>query len=409
MGRDARGRSRVFRNPAQASWRPGTRGGTGGAAGAAPCGAEAARRLRPLGSSARGFDRIRGKARRQTRRGAAVGGGSMRGMDAVIAMQADGRGHVVMHVLPMGDEEEPRAAVGIEEFNRLVLSKNLTQLMSCIDELGPISLVPLCPNPPALFAVEQERVLRAGEAARLFRRGALLQPDARLLEGELLIDHPAVARVNVSALRRAARERDAAGAGFLGRLEAAGEDARVSVEPLRDWLGLRNGLAAASRVLGFMTNPPLADGLDPRALRAAPLAAAGFERAGGQYRLPSSPSLSVACGEGDVQAEVARRYIEAEFDAWLRPTVGLGGGLGLEVSPTSVGTGLVTGLWRMLALRDGWEVAICPNCGSAFLRPSKGYAARRRQWCDNSCRLLYVKRGGPGAWFDSFKARCGGR
>ena len=158
-----------------------------------------------------------------------------------------------------------------------------------------------------------------------------------------------------------------------------------------------------------MTNPPLADGLDPRALRAAPLAAAGFERAGGQYRLPSSPSLSVACGEGDAQAEVARRYIGAEFDAWLRPTVALDEGLGLEVSPTSVGTGLVTGLWRMLALRDGWEVAICPNCGSAFMRPSKGYAARRRQWCDNSCRLLYAKRGGPGAWFDAFKARCDGR
>lgn len=332
----------------------------------------------------------------------------MRGMDAVIAMQAGGGGHVVMRVLPMVDVEEPRAA-GVDDLNRLILSKNLAQLMGRIDELGPISLDSPCPIPPAWSAVDQERVLRAGEAARLFRRGALLQPDTRLLEGELLIDHPAVARVNVSALRRAARERDAAGAGFLGRLEAAGEDARVSVEPLRDWLGLRNGLAAASRVLGFMTNPPLADGLDPRALRAAPLAAAGFERAGGQYRLPSSPSLSVACGEGDVQAEVARRYIEAEFDAWLRPTVGLGGGLGLEVSPTSVGTGLVTGLWRMLALRDGWEVAICPNCGSAFLRPSKGYAARRRQWCDNSCRLLYVKRGGPGAWFDSFKARCGGR
>ena len=299
MGRDARGRSRVFRNPAQASWRPGTRGGTGGAAGAAPCGAE--------GRGSRG--------RAPSRRGGPGGAAAA---------------------------------------------------------------------PPGVF--------RAGPEPGLPEPGAgLVAPGDAGRDG------------------RGARGRDAAGAGFLGRLEAAGEDARVSVEPLRDWLGLRNGLAAASRVLGFMTNPPLADGLDPRALRAAPLAAAGFERAGGQYRLPSSPSLSVACGEGDAQAEVARRYIGAEFDAWLRPTVALDEGLGLEVSPTSVGTGLVTGLWRMLALRDGWEVAICPNCGSAFMRPSKGYAARRRQWCDNSCHLLYAKRGGPGAWFDAFKARCDGR
>lgn len=419
----------------------------------------------------------------------------MGSMDTIIAMRANPGQHVALRMLPEGE------GVGLADFkalDRLILSKNLVQLMESIDELGPISLNPLSPDAPCHFTPEQPRVESASSAAMGFRNGLFLTSYDRQLEDELFIDHPGVARVNFSALGRAVRERDAVMTGFDERLREAPGETPVSVELLQDWLDLRNNLALAARVLGFMTNPPAIEGVDPDEFRRRPLEAAGFveaelgpeeapgdsegagahvpaaysrqfrrlcafsvwnteclsepareqrkgflptvERApliasllklepGGHWglrgrdcvRYPMVPvedpgtwpstsgrmCLSVELREGEGQAEAARRYLEAEFHAWLGPTVTLDEGLELAVAPTPVGTGLATALWRMLAQRSEWEIAVCPNCGSAFLRPTKGYRARKRLWCDNSCHALYIKRNGPGAWFAPFAGLVG--
>lgn len=202
----------------------------------------------------------------------------MKGKTA-IARRSVGGQHVVLRAYSNNELKANPANVTPKTFNDFVLARNFDQLMSAIDALGVMSRDRFGqPSAKSFFELgeERERVRGVSEVKEAFKSGELVGMDHERLVDEAYLELVGNDVVNKSALRRLCEGYDATKNGFLEQLEEFDDCDEVSIEPLQDWMDLRNNIVIAARVMSFVINPPEIEGRDVSALSDNPLKAAGF-------------------------------------------------------------------------------------------------------------------------------------
>lgn len=196
-----------------------------------------------------------------------------------IARRSVGGQHVVLRAYSNNELKVTSANVTPKTFNDFVLARNFDQLMSAIDAFGVMSRDKFGqPSAKSFFELgeEEERVRGVSDIMEAFKSGELVGMDHERLVDEAYLELVGNDVINKSALRRLCEGYDATKNGFLEQLEEFGDCDEVSIEPLQDWMDLRNNIVIAARVMGLTVNPPEIDGEDASVLTGDPLRAAGF-------------------------------------------------------------------------------------------------------------------------------------
>lgn len=105
--------------------------------------------------------------------------------------------------------------------------------------------------------------------------------------------------------------------------------------------------------------------------------------------------LSVCFNEGDDPKDVAKSYLGALLMGWLQPEIDKSSCYSEDGQVRLRRRNLVDALWSYVLFPGDYEIAICKNCGNAFLRSGKG---RVKIWCSDSCRVQFANRGEPEEW-----------
>ena len=169
-----------------------------------------------------------------------------------IARRSAGGQHVVLRAYSNNELKVNPANVTSKAFNDFVLARNFDQLMSAIDALGVMSRDKFGqPSAKSFFELgeEEERVRGVSDIKEAFKSGELVGMDHERLVDEAYLELVGNDVINKSALRRLCEGYDATKNGFLEQLEEFGDCDEVSIEPLQDWMDLRNNIVIAARVL----------------------------------------------------------------------------------------------------------------------------------------------------------------
>ena len=196
-----------------------------------------------------------------------------------IARRNVGGQHVILRAYSNDELQVRPSNVTPKTFNDFVLARDFDQLMNAIDELGVMSRekfgLAKAKDPLEAYD-EMERVFSVREVRQMFESHELLGMDETLLTDEAYLEYVGNGSINKSALRRLYEGYDATKNGFIEQLSDFEDYDKISVEPLQDWMDLRNNIVLAARVKGFYVNPPEVEGCEDGALGSDPLYAAGF-------------------------------------------------------------------------------------------------------------------------------------